>query len=156
MVQVQDAGVGAVVIVQCGGQLLQNLTQVLGIGLQSNRLGVVLAVRHLVFLLHDIRKGVVPALQLKGLLNELPGGGAGGQGVGLDELLTSVEVLNGGVRGPLQGADIGHQGRRQQQTGKQSFHVCVLLFQKDTAPNNASAAARVMDTMGFICVFPPL
>ena len=78
----------------------------------------------------------------------------GGQGVGLDELLAPVEVLDGGIGGYLQGAGVGHQRRRQQQTGEQSFHVWVLLLQKNTAPDNASAAARVMGTMGFIWVPP--
>jgi hypothetical protein len=79
----------------------------------------------------------------------------GGQGVGLDELLAPVEVLDGGIGGYLQGAGVGHQRRRQQQTGEQSFHVWFLLLQKNTAPDNTSAAARVMGTMGFMCVFPP-
>ena len=132
--------------------MLQDLTQVLGAGLQSHRLGVVLAVRHLVLLLYDVREGVAPALLLEGLLNELLGISPGGQGVGLDELLAPVEVLDGGIGGYLQGAGVGHQRRRQQQTGEQSFHVWVLLLQKNTAPDNASAAARVMGTMGFIYI----
>ena len=109
----------------------------------------------MVLLLHDIREGVPPALLLKGVLDQRLRVGAGGQGVGLDELLAAVEILNGGVGGHLQGAGVGHQRRRQQQTGEQSLHCRFLLLQKNTAPDNASAAARVMGTMGFMCVFPP-
>ena len=78
----------------------------------------------------------------------------GGQGVGLDELLAPVEVLDGGVSGYLQGAGVGYQSRRQQQTGEQSFHLRPLLLQKNTALDNASVAARVMDTMVFIWIPP--
>ena len=155
VIQGQDAGIGAVIIVQRGRQLFQDLAQVLGAGLQGHRLGVVLAVRHLILLLHDVREGVAVALLLEGLLNELLGISPGGQGVGLDELLAPVEVLDGGVSGYLQGAGVGYQSRRQQQTGEQSFHLRALLFQKNTALDSASAAARVMGTMCFMCVFPP-
>ena len=75
VIQGQDAGVGAVVVVQRGIQLLQNFPMILGGGLQGHRLGVVLPVRHLVLLLHEVREGVAPALLVKGLLNELLGVG---------------------------------------------------------------------------------
>ena len=155
MVQGQNAGVRASVVVQGGGQLLQNLAQVLGVGLQCHRFGVVLAVRYLVLRLDNVRIDVVVTLLLKGLLDELLGVGAGGQGVGLDELLSAVEILDGGVGGHLQGTGVVHQSRRQQQAGEQSFHVRALLLQKNTPLGNASAAARVMGTISFMRVFPP-
>ena len=155
LVQIQNAGVGTVIVVQRGRQLGQDGPQVLGAEFQRDRLGVVLPVRHMVLLLHDIREGVVPALLFKGVLNQRLRVGARGQGVGLDELLAAVEVLNSGVGRHLQGAGVGHQRRRQQQTGEQSLHCRFLLLQKNTALSKVSVAVRVMGTMGFMCVFPP-
>ena len=113
MVQRQSAGVQAIIVFQCGGQLLQNHGQVFLGGLYRYGLRMLLGLLYMIFHLDDICKGVEVAFQFKRFFDQFLRIITGSDGIGLDHLLTAVEVLHNGFRGDLQSECIHGQDHQQ-------------------------------------------
>ena len=156
MVQGQGPLVHAVVVVDGGLQLVQNLREVVGARFHRHGFPVVEYVGHAVVLLDDIREGVEVSFLFKGFLDQPLRVRVRGQHIGFDELLAAVEVLDHGVRGYLQSGGAGGQRERQQQAHEDFLHWGLgLLFHKNTMPAKTSMAARMMPGLCFMICFPP-
>ena len=74
---------------------------------------MLLGLLYMIFHLDDICKGVEVAFQFKRFFDQFLRIITGSDGIGLDHLLTAVEVLHNGFRGDLQSECIHGQDHQQ-------------------------------------------
>ena len=135
MVQVESAGIAAIIVVHRRGQGVQDNIQVLLCGFYRYGVGLLLLILKLVLGFRDGSVLVGAALVVEGLLDQLLRVGVRTDGEGLDILLDAVQVLDDRFRGNFQSkrAERTHEYQNQRDAGCYQFFQCFFLHSLEFA-----------------------
>ena len=127
-----------------GGQLGQDVRQILGGRLQGDGLGVLLGIPEALVLLDGLHVLIVESVQVKGVLDQPGGVLFRGQGIGLDNELPPIPVFRNHPLWDMGGGCGQDQGGQQGDGGDSPFHTLRHRpLHRAKAPPARGMAARI-------------